>query len=323
MVHLSLLLLVTTLATLSAAATSFGGVNHYFLAALSPTERQSIISTLHAAKVRVIRSFVRPEDAFDIEKGNAKDKFPDVESPLGTFDAKILDRISGGQMASFVVATRREYDSGPYPAYMKQRGMDWGKFYTGPFLRQAFKTRLRTILVSYKSKNFGWRSWSQLSEVLFGIDLQNEPGVGNQQDKLIGTGWVCDISTHLRSLLAPGIAVATGGIGGGLNGSNNFPDEVFSCPAVDIISLHGYFSRSSGATSAGQPWCNLLSSSAPGSLLARAKGAGKLVMAEEWAYNKNSGNTGVKREDISAQGHALNALGIPWTYWDVMTGNEE
>ncbi|KAM7214828.1 Glycoside hydrolase superfamily [Rhypophila decipiens] len=340
MAHLTLIFLGTAiLATihLAAAATSFGGVNHYFLAALPPTERQSIIETLHAAKVRVIRTFVRPEDAFDIEKGNAKAKFPDLESPLGTFDTKILDRyddmlydvhrISRGQMkvllslhdANMIAGHTQPCDA--YCQYMKKQGMDWGKFYTDASLRLAFKTRLRTILVTYKSKKFPGKSWSQLREVLFGIDLQNEPGVGNRSDLVIGTGWICDISTHLRSLLAPEIAVATGGIGGGLDRSNNFPDEVFSCPAVDIISLHGYFSRSSGATSAGQPWCNLLSSSDPGTLLGRAKAARKLVMAEEWAYNK--GSTGIKKEDITAQGHALNALGIPWTYWDVMTGNEE
>jgi hypothetical protein len=42
-------------------------------------------------------------------------------------------------------------------------------------------------------------------------------------------------------------------------------------------------------------------------------------MAGEWAYN---GGRAGKAADIQSQGHALNALGIPWSYWDVMTGSE-
>jgi hypothetical protein len=84
--------------------------------------------------------------------------------------------------------------------------------------------------------------WSNiLSHIIMAIDLENEPGVSGNQNLFIGTGWTCDISTFLRSILTSGIAVAAGAIGGALSSSNNYPDEVFSCAAIDIISLHGYF----------------------------------------------------------------------------------
>ncbi|KAK9492614.1 hypothetical protein V1508DRAFT_447999 [Lipomyces doorenjongii] len=51
-----------------------------------------------------------------------------------------------------------------------------------------------------------------------------------------------------------------------------------------------------------------------GVLVPKALKYGKLLMAEEWVYQKNG--------DIRAQAHSLNALGIPWTYWDVMSGSE-
>jgi len=319
-------------------ANSFGGVNHYFLAALTRSERQSIIRTLHDANTRVIRTFVRPENGYDSEKGNPKSQFPDVESSLGNFVnplSSVLDRyddmlydvfsLSGGRMkvllslhdANMIAGHTKPCDA--YCQYMVDRGMGWGSFYTDGALRQAFKNRLRNILVNYKSKNFGGRSWGQLSEVIMAINLENEPGVGMRQDLVIGTGWICDISTFLRSILVSRIGIATGAIGGGLSGSNNFPDEVFSCSAVDIISLHGYFSSSSG-TPAGQPWCQLLSASS--SVLSRAKASGKLIFAEEWAYNNDDLSSNIKVTDITSQGHSLNALGIPWAYWDVMTGSE-
>ncbi len=322
-----------SLAIATVAANSFGGVNHYFLAAVDSGQRQAIIRTLNNAGARVLRTFVRPETS-NSEKGDSKATWPDVETSLGNFanQASILDRYddmlydvysqSGGRMkvllslhdANMIAGFTLPCDA--YCQYMRDRGMSWTSFYADSTLRDAFKNRLRSILVNYRSKNFGGRSWSQLSEVILAIDLQNEPGVGGHQNSVTGTGWTCDVSSFLRGFLVSGIGVATGAIGGALSGNNNYPDEVLSCAAVDIISLHGYYASSS-SVSAGQPWCQLLGGSS--SLLARAKASGKLILAEEWTYT--SGTAG-KAADIRDQGHALNALGIPWAYWDVMTGPE-
>ena len=322
-----------SLAIATVAANSFGGVNHYFLAAVESGQRQAIIRTLHNGGARVIRTFVRPE-INDSEKGDSKATWPDVEAPLGNFanQASILDRYddmlydvysqSGGRIkvllslhdANMIAGFTKPCDV--YCQYMTDRGMGLGSFYTDRTLRDAFKNRLRSILANYRSKNFGGRPWAQLSEVILAIDLQNEPGVGGNQNLVTGTGWACDVSSFLRSILVSGIGVATGAIGGALSGNNNYPDEVFSCAAVDIISLHGYYS-SGPSGSAGKPWCQLLGGSS--SLLARAKASGKLLLAEEWVYN---GGTAGKAADIGQQGHTLNAVGIPWTYWDVMTGSE-
>ena len=82
-----------SLAIATVAANSFGGVNHYFLAAVESGQRQAIIRTLHNGGARVIRTFVRPE-INDSEKGDSKATWPDVEAPLGNFanQASILDR---------------------------------------------------------------------------------------------------------------------------------------------------------------------------------------------------------------------------------------
>jgi mannan endo-1,4-beta-mannosidase len=247
--------LATMLAGTVAAAASFGGVNHYFLAAVDQSSRKSIIQALHNSGTRVIRTFVRPV-IYTSEKGNSKTTWPDVESSMGAIASPIssvldyyddmlheIHTISGGRMkvllslhdANMIAGHTQPCDA--YCEYMRQRGLDWRNFYTDSAIRSAFKFRLRSIL-QYRSKNFG-RLWAQLSEAILAIDLENEPGVGGRQDYVIGTGWTCDVSRFLRGILSGGIGVATGAIGGALSGSNNFPDEVFSCDAVDIISLHG------------------------------------------------------------------------------------
>jgi hypothetical protein len=150
-----------------------------------------MIRTLHNSGARVIRTFVRPE-IYDLEKGNAKAKWSDVEFPLGTFInplGSVLDRyddmlqdiysISGGRIkvilslhnANMIAGFTQPCDA--YCQYMKDRGMSWGSFYTDRTLRDAFKNRLRNILVNYKSKNFGGTSWSQLSQVIMAINLEN------------------------------------------------------------------------------------------------------------------------------------------------------
>ncbi|KAK4455250.1 hypothetical protein QBC34DRAFT_66456 [Podospora aff. communis PSN243] len=246
--------------------------------------------------------------------GSVLDRYDDMLQDVNSISRGQMKVILSLHDANMIAGFTQPCDA--YCQYMKDRGMHWGAFYTDRTIREAFKNRLRNILVNYKSKNFVGRSWRDLNHIIMAINLENEPGVGGNHGLVTGTGWTCDISTFLRSILPERIAVATGAIGGALSGSNNYPDEVFSCAAIDIISLHGYYA-SSGGTSAGQPWCQLLGGSS--SLLARARSSGKLLMAEEWVYN---GGTAGKAADITSQGHALNAVGIPWSYWDVMTGSE-
>jgi hypothetical protein len=75
------------------------------------------------------------------------------------------------------------------------------------------------------------------------IDLQNEQGVSHTSFPL---GWICDIATHLKDQFGlQGTAVATRAIGSSDSGNSlpatsspNWPDEVFHCPAMDIIYIY-------------------------------------------------------------------------------------
>jgi hypothetical protein len=69
------------------------GANHCFLAVLEPSARDHVIDKLVGVDSRVIRTFLHPE-AYDSEKGNAKNTWPDIESPVGSFInplASVLD----------------------------------------------------------------------------------------------------------------------------------------------------------------------------------------------------------------------------------------
>lgn len=132
-----------------------------------------------------------------------------------------------------------------------------------------------------------------------------------------GESWLCDIGTHLKFNLGldkADIAVISGGVSGpqAVDGVQNFPESIFECAAIDIIGIHGYFSKQANET-AGTPWAKMF---VPGNTLtARAKskkGKGKLLLVEEWAYVDSHFGLFYKKEAIFDQGNALNLRGIPW-----------
>ena len=152
-----------------------------------------------------------------------------------------------------------------------------------------------------------------------GVDIQNQP-FSSIWPIPAGESWICDIATYLHTTLnlsAANIAVISGGISGpqSPDGIENFPESVFECEAIDVIGIHGYYSKQSDAT-AGTPWANMF---VPGNTLtARAQGGkdgagGKLLLVEEWSY-VHSDEFGLfyKNEAVWDQGSALNYRGIPW-----------
>ena len=92
---------------------------------------------------------------------------------------------------------------------------------------------------------------------------------------------------------------------------------MLECEAIDVIGIHGYYSKQSDAT-AGTPWANMF---VPGNTLTsrvlgdekEGKGKGKLLLVEEWSY-VHSEEFGLfyKNEAVWDQGNALNYRGIPW-----------
>lgn len=161
-----------------------------------------------------------------------------------------------------------------------------------------------------------------------GVDIQNQPFSGIWPIPS-GESWICDIADHLKfnlGLDAANIAVISGGISGAqtVDGIQNFPDSAMDCAAIDIIGIHGYFTKEHDAT-AGTSWAQMF---VPGNTLtARAKGKkgqGKLLLVEEWAYvHSNKFGHFYKKEALFDQGNALNLRGIPWVCYNTRTSHAE
>ncbi|PVI07246.1 glycoside hydrolase family 5 protein [Periconia macrospinosa] len=299
---------------------SFGGVNFPQLQYLSPNYRHQIIQKVVDSNARVIRLFIR---------GDAN--HTDPEPTLGEFDKAMLDRIddtlaqiyhiSKGKVKVIIAPhdahALRGTEDAPCDAYCKELKGYFLDFYSVDKYRELYKTRLEVFFNHYPSRNFGGRPWSELSEVILGVDVQNQPWA-NIHPIVAGESWLCIMATYLKDTLGLGksnIAVITGGISGPqtLERNQNFPDSALECPAVDVIGIHGYFAQKEDfSATAGTPWANLF---VPGNTLtARAEKENKLLLVEEWSYMHTGLGLAYKKQAIFDQANALNHRGIPWLY---------
>ncbi|RYN45375.1 hypothetical protein AA0114_g9106 [Alternaria tenuissima] len=302
---------------------SFGGVNYPQLQFFAPQHRDDSIREIVKSGARVIRLFIRPDA-----------QHPDPEGELGGFDKSLLDQfddtlaaihhLSKGQVKVIIAphdahALRGSNDV-PCDAYCQKLNGAFLDFYSSEEYRNLYKTRLEVFFKHYPSRNFDGRSWGSLSEVILGVDLQNQPFSGISPIPS-GESWLCDMASYLKfsiGLDSAGIAVISGGVSGpqSVDGNENFPDSVFDCKAIDVIGIHGYFDKTAERT-AGTPWAEMF---LPGNTLTgRAMGKGKkgkegkLLLVEEWTYVHNP-DFGLfyKKEAVFDQGNALNYRGIPW-----------
>ncbi|KAI4908549.1 hypothetical protein J4E85_011717, partial [Alternaria conjuncta] len=302
---------------------SFGGVNYPQLQFLTPTHRAATIREIIKSGARVIRLFIRPDA-----------QHPDPEGDIGGFDKSLLDQfddtlaaihhLSKGQMKVIIAPhdahALRGTNDVACDAYCQKLNGAFLDFYSNEEYRDMYKTRLSVFFTHYPSKNFDGRPWSTLSEVILGVDLQNQPFSGISPIPS-GESWLCDIATHLKysiNLDASNIAVISGGVSGAqsISGTENFPDSVFDCKAIDVIGIHGYFDKTTDRT-AGTAWADLF---LPGNTLmgraeGRKKGEGKLLLVEEWGYvHSEVFGLFYKREAVWDGGNVLNYRGIPWLY---------
>ncbi|CAN9481260.1 unnamed protein product [Alternaria alternata] len=227
---------------------SFGGVNYPQLQFFAPQHRDDSIREIVKSGARVIRLFIRPDA-----------QHPDPEGELGGFDKSLLDQfddtlaaihhLSKGQVKVIIAphdahALRGSNDV-PCDAYCQKLDGAFLDFYSSEEYRNLYKTRLEVFFKHYPSRNFDGRSWGSLSEVILGVDLQNQPFSGISPIPS-GESWLCDMASYLKfsiGLDSAGIAVISGGVSGpqSVDGNENFPDSVFDCKAIDVIGIHGNF----------------------------------------------------------------------------------
>lgn len=148
---------------------SFGGVSFPLLQYYIPKSRDEIIHAIVKSKARVIRLHIQPDSHHN-----------DPEVSIGEFDKTLLDqfddtlaaihRISEGQV-KVVIAPHdahalRGTNDVPCDAYCEKLGGAFLDFYSVEEYRKLYKTRLDVFFKHYPSRNFGGRSWNELSEVI-------------------------------------------------------------------------------------------------------------------------------------------------------------
>ncbi|TAQ86447.1 hypothetical protein B7494_g5223 [Chlorociboria aeruginascens] len=179
-------------------------------------------------------------------------------------------------------------------------------FYTNATAAEQYDARLASIL-NYKSPRFHKR-WADLDEVILAFDLQNEPIIASP-DLLTGndpTNWLCSRASALKSIPhSSKILVATGGVGGSQYSGHeyNLLAKALACPAIDIMSVHGYMTLAS-------QWAFFFPA-----LRDQAVAAGKLIMVEEWGVSTQSGS-----ESVEVQAEVFEESGVPWLYWMTILG---
>ncbi|MCJ1387736.1 hypothetical protein MMC18_000579 [Xylographa bjoerkii] len=288
---------------------SFAGANSYFVHAISTEYQTDYIEALAADGAKVIRLWVTGAYA-GCTKGSTTVAIPDLEpNTVGTFNDAVLIALDNTLKivhANGMKAIISPHDGNLLPpsgsstgyngcdVYCKKYGSS-DTFYTSTEAKSDYDTRMAHIL-NYQSPNFG-QAWSQLSEVILGFDLQNEPMIASVDllENNDASDWLCGRAGNMKKIISTsGVKIATGGVGGSEyeNHEYNIIEKVLYCSAIDILSVHGYMSSAGG-------WSPYIPS-----LEQTAAGQGKHLMVEEWGVKANG--------EFDPEAANFNSYGIPW-----------
>ncbi|KAI9727306.1 MAG: hypothetical protein M1828_006925 [Chrysothrix sp. TS-e1954] len=321
-----LITLASFVIKLCCAQTSFSGANNYYIHGLlnDTVGVNEWAADLASYGATLIRLWVTGTGGY--QKGNLTNNIPDIEPTLGTYDDTVLEALDtvlsilstnhlkaiimphdGNQLDPSGVGKCDAYceSYGAVGFYSNTPNNTLAPTLASPF--DAYAARLEHIL-NYTSPTFG-KPWAELDEVIYAFDIQNEAFIANEQTKALAVandqaGWTCKTATVMRSLLADGIHITTGGIVNGEDADDGFAilDAALTCDAIDIYAFHGF-------TTAAE-WQSLF-------IQGNATQTGnKGILVEEWGSQTGHWDF----NDISA---IFNDNGIPWLYWEVTPGPDD
>jgi len=313
--------LVATLAVSVAAKSNFSvganskswaGSNSYFVHGMQEYEQDKLINALGSWGVKVMRIWVAGIGG--CVKGSQCNGVPNFEDNIGSYNYETLaalDNVLVKLHKNGIKALIAPHDANMLNGANGNDcyGHAYGNsdnFYGSDQAKQQYDNRMAAIL-NYKSPNFG-RPWSQMSDVILGFDIQNEPMIGSV-DKLQQNDpddWLCGRAGNMKKIIGnSGVKIATGGVGGSeycCDHEFNIIDKVLYCDAIDILSVHGYMSE-------GSQWAYFIPS-----LSDKAASQGKHLMIEEWGIKDGM--------SFSDQVNVFNGAGVPWMYWEVTMSDQ-
>ncbi|KAJ1548419.1 hypothetical protein HK405_003272, partial [Cladochytrium tenue] len=286
----------TSTHSVSYSSDSFAGINSYFLHTLSDSDQNTVLDAIANANYRVIRIFI--VHVYEGNKGTSATGVNDIEeNAIGSYDDTVLGMIDNFMLKCYnrglklIIALHDRYSLGTWDSDAYANTYGASAFYTDSNAQAAFDKRINHIL-THTNPNFNNRPWSDLEEVVFAFEPENE-AMGHMD--FVNSNWHCDRAATIRGLLpsGSGILISTGG---GTDFYSSLYSAFFSCSNIDIVSVHSYGNDASYKLSGA---------------VSSANAAGKRVMYEEFGntgYSKASGN--------AAQADAANSLGVPWLAWE-------
>ncbi len=287
----------------------WGGASSYFLHGLKKQDRLAVLQAAKDADLKVIRIFIT--GVFWHSHGTDIDEIKDLESWPGSYNDKILNQIDDLMAEAknygikLIIAMHDRYAlTHKAEAYVKKYNIktvgesnnvnDASAFYTNKEAQADFDRRLVHIL-NHKNPHFNNRPWSELSEVVFSFEAQNE-AMGHMP--LANINWQCDRAKVIKQYVKNGILVSTGG---GVDFDTSSKIQYFQCPYLNVISLHTY---DYDANKIGQK-------------VSEAKNLafkyGKRIIVEEFGAKG-----GDKKNILARQIAAIKNQGVPWIVWQIL-----
>ncbi|KAL7945039.1 glycoside hydrolase family 5 protein [Trichoderma barbatum] len=299
---------------LATASNSFAGSSLYFLPGLSAFDQAYYINTLAGYGAKVVRIWINQHTTGCDKGSNIVTGVQDFETSIGSYNWDALakvDKVLAQLAAKGMKAIISPHDGNDiHDSNTKGNGCDiycktYGTSFYGNSNAQAqYDARIKAIL-TYKSPSSGlqWGNWSQ---AILAFDLENEPfqftSDGANGDP---SNWLCNRAQNFKKYITDSnIKVATGGIGGDQVHGHNLLSKALTCSSIDIISIHAYVGDAS-------TWGYLL----PG-FESTAASYNKLLHVEEWGVQTSY------KSNFNDQAASLNAQGIPWTYWQMIPGDD-
>ncbi|KAJ7160592.1 glycoside hydrolase family 5 protein [Mycena crocata] len=300
-IFLSLLLLGTTFST-SLAANSWAGANNYYAYSLPDADRHALLDGMKAAGMKVLRTWVSGHAAG--QKGSNNKQVPDLEEGgIGKYDETVLNQIDQLMVDAHdrgIKLLISMYDQNALTLkdiYWKTFGKN--EFYTDSAAVTAFYNRIKFILSTHKNKLLNNQPWSALSTHIFGLEAQNEPMIFDKDLYKNNLHWICNASAIIRDNVPDKKQLIFNGGGKG----NESVQALFfdpSCSGVDVIAVHDY---------------SLDYSDFMPQAIKDAQAANKMIIVEEWGSLVGSDRAG----NLAANIKAINGLGVPWLYWQLIT----
>jgi len=308
----------------NAAPVSFGGTASFFLHALPSSTQDEILDNIRNAGLKVVRVFI--SRFYSNEKGSGNYAMNDIEpNTVGSFDNTQLNALNNLMLKAYnrglklIIVPHDRYMLGTFKvdAYaVKYLGLNINNQPGGPsyphqnvrglYLNSNFGAdidRRLAYIANYPNPNFGNRRIGDIHEAIFGFDMQNEAQAYNDGGYVGYTSppsnpnWSCQRATALKPRLHPNILTITGG-GARLNDSTI--SAHFTCPALDVISIHSYYTSDFNTQD--------FNSVTNAALLYK-----KRLLVEEFGASGSG-----KQSSLQSQINFFNSYGIPWMFWQTM-----